>query len=442
MGPGGAGEGVGPGFGGLGRGGGQGDGIGPGGPGELGAAIHITGARNRMGEGVEAADGDAADYQGHIAVSIASPEIGHDLWTLSPAEQEYIARLVEEEESRVIGNDVVEMLMTVLIRETDPRIFESILNFMLEEFRSLLELRDFTFAYALLNTIGKIRDRATGKREWTRPLLDKYFSDISEPEVLEALMPVWPELSSLDQKNLQNFAAIMQFLPGKAGASFGPMINSVREPAARRLFIDIVATFARRDVDTLKTLLERPEEDLVTKLLHGLDPVRDRAAESVLADKIIHHPRPAIRLEALKILINWQCREYRKLMTLLDDKDREIRTMVLGYLGLRRSEEVEDLLQEYLGRERYRIDTPEHITECYRTLGQCGSVRSIPFLEKILTGQKFNFVMGVGTPAHRHGAALALAGIDTPECIAILRKAEHSSMPHIRAAAQRALAGR
>ena len=94
--------------------------------------------------------------------------------------------------------------------------------------------------------------------------------------------------------------------------------------------------------------------------------------------------------------------------------------------------------KRYMATDRFQRQERDHIAVCYLTLGKCGSDNSIEMLEKILFGQAWNFVAGLGAPVHRHGAAVALAKIKSPASLMALSKAEKSAAPHIKKAWEKA----
>jgi hypothetical protein len=87
-----------------------------------------------------------------------------------------------------------------------------------------------------------------------------------------------------------------------------------------------------------------------------------------------------------------------------------------------------------MATDRFQRQERDHIEACYKTLGKCGSDNSVEMLEKILYGQAWNFVAGLGTSVHRNGAAVALALIKSTASLMALNKAEKSAVPHIKKA--------
>ena len=106
--------------------------------------------------------------------------------------------MVKEFEEGSNNTDAVEFLMMVISEEEEPHIFESIVDFMREEFRIILSEQDFRIAYVLLTSLIDFREKFKESRSWAIPFLDEFFQDIGDPEILEVLLPIWPELPTFD----------------------------------------------------------------------------------------------------------------------------------------------------------------------------------------------------------------------------------------------------
>jgi hypothetical protein len=93
-------------------------------------------------------------------------------------------------------------------------------------------------------------------------------------------------------------------------------------------------------------------------------------------------------------------------------------------------------------QKKFVKEEDSHVLPCYRALGGCGSIKSMPFLKNILLGQKLNTYFGFGKLVHRQGAAEALYALNNDEARAILEEASQSGNTVIQQAVQLALAGK
>jgi hypothetical protein len=74
--------------------------------------------------------------------------------------------------------------------------------------------------------------------------------------------------------------------------------------------------------------------------------------------------------------------------------------------------------------------------ECFLTLGQCGSLRSVPFLRKTLLHRMW--MAGLRKSVYRDGAALALVALKIPEARQVIEAAGRSFHPGLRRIARKA----
>ena len=127
----------------------------------------------------------------------------------------------------------------------------------------------------------------------------------------------------------------------------------------------------------------------------------------------------------------------KELLPLINDPVLPIRRMIWDHLEAYQNEDTGELILEYLeqGKILYRCDN--QILNCYRILGRCGTLRSIPLVRQTLLGQAWQF--NSERSLRRQGAALALIELNTEESRSVLQKASRSLYPNIRSACQKAL---
>ena len=113
-----------------------------------------------------------------------------------------------------------------------------------------------------------------------------------------------------------------------------------------------------------------------------------------------------------------------------------MRHVILTQMGQSRNEIAEDRMMQYLQNRKFSAAQIEHIMECFRTLGKCGSSRSVPFLRKTLLHRKW--MAGLRKSAYREGAALALVALKIPEARQIIEAAGRSFHPGLRRIAREA----
>ena len=336
------------------------------------------------------------------------------------------------------SSQITELLLILLERENDPQNLVASLAFLKEDFRISLGNRRFRNAHFLLSRVRELADELTPERAWARPLIGRFFEEVAGPEILDTLAPVWAELPAMQAEELDQFSGILRLFPPQAGEALVPLLAQVESGIGRRILIDMISAFAAQDPVLLGKLLERPEEDLILRLVQIVREIPDRRQAELLLYQALKHPREKVRLEAGDILMTQGTGRYDKLFPLIFDPSPAVRRSAFAHLKRERNREVESLLLGYLDSDRFQSADPQQIADCYLTLGVCGSDASLPLLRRVLLGQPWNFMVGTGTKVHRLGAAVALNKLRTPAARQLLEEAANSNVPHIRSAALKA----
>jgi hypothetical protein len=154
----------------------------------------------------------------------------------------------------------------------------------------------------LLGNMKKIENAHNGTKKWADQIFNRFYEDLVKPEVLTTLIPVWHQLSTLEPDLVKSFTSVLKLLPPRAAKTFASMINKIASPNARSLMIEIIASFATRDMDVLGELLTEPEEDLGLRLVRVINGLGDPNIAVELMRKASSHPRSKVRTEAQKNL--------------------------------------------------------------------------------------------------------------------------------------------
>jgi HEAT repeat protein len=137
-----------------------------------------------------------------------------------------------------------------------------------------------------------------------------------------------------------------------------------------------------------------------------------------------------VRQEAVKGILHRGHARIRDIFKLIDDKDVSIRNLILKQLGQTRDQVTEGLLLDYLVNRKFKSEDGEHVIACFITLGQCGSIRAIPFLRRTLMDK--GWMPRFWRTAHRKGAAIALNILGITEASIVLEDASRCLFPSVR----------
>jgi hypothetical protein len=375
------------------------------------------------------------EEQTHTAVMEFLKDGAESLMKLTPEEAETLRAMISEEEDRDTSQDLLDVVLAILDDQDEEWVFTEVLNFLVGEFRDILEQGEFRFAYKFLRSLSRARITYKSERSWAGPLLGQFLKTISSPEILGVLSEIWPTMDILDKKRIGLLRQVLLLLPAEAIATLAPMLLEIRSWSLQRQLMEVIGILAKRDLRPLERLLSRPEEFLVKQLVFIMADLNDGRVDELLR-KMTHHPSEQVRRQALKALLARDPNTIEELFPFIEDPGESVERLMLDTLGKAKNLAAERLLLEYLGRKKFRISDPRHLLDCYRTLGRCGSSRSTPFLEKLLF--KRGWMPGFGKSIHRQGALKALHLLGTKEAVRVLEKASRSLLPGVRMAFRKA----
>ena len=214
------------------------------------------------------------------------------------------------------------------------------------------------------------------------------------------------------------------------------MLSQIRSIAVQQQLLEIIEIMARRNLKPLEQLLSGNDEHVVRSLVYIASRIPGNKANQILL-KMIHNPSEMVRKQALKHLFAQESVSLVTIFPFIEDSSNSIRQLILDYLKQNKHDQGEALLIEYLQQKRFLLNNHQHIIACYKTLGECGSSGSIPFLQKLLF--KRCWLPDFRGSIHRQGAVIALIALETKGAKKLLLKASRSFFPNVRIAYKRGL---
>lgn len=383
-------------------------------------------------------DTKGATEKQRVAPGMTISVVNHASVQLTPQEQKLLKDFVIGEESRNNVEDVLDILLIVLVDQNQKEEFSAILETLKEKFKDGLAQGELQSA---LNTLKRMRDiylTYSKKKSWRIPLLEDFFFSIATPQILEELEPVFSKLESGNTDQIKLLRQIFFLLPPEAIRVLGPMLIKAPSRDVQRQMLEVVVHLSRKDIRPLEDLLKYPDDRLVYLLTVVLIHLEGKKPLQLLL-KMTRHYSERVRRGALTGLLKHDSHVLKRVFFLIEDPNPMIRSQIFEYLGRERNELSEDLLLEYLERKELGITEDPHIIACYRSLGLCGSSRSIPFLKQRLMGRVWSDMLSFGTSPHRKGAAIALAALGTEDAGKILEDASSSLSLGVRRAYKEAI---
>ncbi len=350
---------------------------------------------------------------------------------LTPEEEEELQEMVRLEEKRDPTADYLNALLDSLLELREKENFDPILESLEEEFHDSLARRDFEATLKILKSLHHIRHVCESETTWAIPIIDNFFLTASSSQSLRPLQAAWSEM---DTGQIEKIKEILLALQPEAIHTLGSMLLQTPSLRLQQMLTEVILSLASRDLRPLEAMLDRPEEDLVQKLVLVVSSLGGERPIQILA-KMVHHSSARVRQAAVKGLLRRGPASIKELFHLIEDEDDSVRRLILHHMGKERNEVSETLLLQYLEQGKIKGSDDKHIIACFRTLGRCGSPRSIPFLRQTLLGRAW--LPDLRSSAYRQGAALALQTMRIKGAQQVLEDASRSLKPGVRRIARK-----
>jgi len=339
---------------------------------------------------------------------------------MTPEEEAELREMVRLEEKRDPVFEYLDVLLDSLLELREKENFVPILESLEDVFHDSLARKNFDTTLKILKSLHYVRKTCAAETTWALPLIDNFFLTASSAKSLRPLQVAWLDI---DAEEIGPIKQILVLLQPEAIQTLGGMLLETSSLMLQKMLLEVILVLSQRDLKPLEAMLERPEEELVQKLVYVLGSIDGEQSTQILG-RMIHHASARVRHEALKPLLSRGAADIKGLFHLIEDENDTIRRLILRHMGQDRNTVKEELLLEYLERGKLNRSDDDHIIACFRALGRCGSQRSIPFLKKMLLGR--GWLPSFRKLSYRQGAAFALQSMGTEEAQQVLEQASKS----------------
>lgn len=360
---------------------------------------------------------------------------GNDFTVLTDEEEQALRSMVRAEEDQNTGEDALDILVIILQGQSDEKDFQTVLIFLKEEFEKLLIQGHVSIVLNLLENIRVLMMSCKVEKPWAFPLLEKFLLDISTPDSLVGLHGVLSTLDIQNEERVDQVSRFLSVLEPKAIETIAVFMEEISSPIVQHLLLDGIKHLVEKEPRMMEQFLKTADDSTAIKVMPILSFLPNDMAERLLI-KYLHHSSAPLRRAALGVFLRKKESNVSKIFPLLEDTDQGIRELALNLISRERSKVCEQYLTNYLHKGIYKVSGPEHLLSCYKALGGCGSIVSIPFLTKVLQSNGWNSFFGFGKVNHRRGAAEALRLLQLPEADSVLAQAARSRFPVIKKAMQ------
>ena len=371
------------------------------------------------------------------ARSIADPSISDAQLELTGDDYEILQQMVQEEECWDIKEDLFEVLLIILKSQSEQEKFTAVLKFISEAAVETIELDKLDLLARFFQSLRKLfSPEKLTKKDWRRPLIDRFFQDLSKPEIFELISDKLLKVQTSEIEKLKAFEQALHYFSPEVIPFLLPVMMQRSSPEIQQMVSSVIVHQSRRDLGPLEKIAEQHGTEMGDKLLGILNRLQGDRVNKILF-KLCYSSSVNVRRKAIRELAGRDPKYVIKLFSLVDDPSKEVRASIIEALAKQKSIALENMLLNYL-RGNYAQKDSAHILACYKALGRCGSKGAVPFLRRILLSRGWNSFIGSGKSTFREGAAIALALLDTPEAGDVLKKASKSRYKVIRKAFDRA----
>ena len=379
---------------------------------------------------------DASEEEHETPLSQAYQDPENGLYKLTAEETARLREMILEEEKRDSVQDLLDMVSILMKDQGNKDYLDTLLQFVKNEIKAALAKGKFKLAYKTLRTVHTIRLTAKTEEPWAVTHFNHFIKAISHPQNLNILSSILPTLDKADKDRVKLIRQFLLLLPSDALQALAPMLSQIRSLSVEKQFIKILEIMASRDLRSLERLLTSQDEYMVQRLVYIAGRIPGRKAFQILLN-MTDCPLERVRKQAVKSLLARDPLTLETIFPLIEDSSKDVRQLIFDHLKRQPNKMGEKLLLHYLQKKRFALKNKHHILTCYKTLGKCGSVQSISFLNSLIF--KRRWLPDFHGSIHRQGAVTALIELGTKEAKTILSKASRSLFPTVRIAYKRGL---
>jgi hypothetical protein len=356
---------------------------------------------------------------------IRDHQIDPALLLLSSHEQAQLYEMIRCEEVADFLS-YVNVLLDSLLLYRDEESFCAILDVLEEEFTGSLARGEFEVTMEIFRGLHRLFKNDREQMPWTGTAVEKFFLNISGVKSLSPVVAIWKDINT-EQINI--IEKVFQSLHPQAIHTLAILLQQNQSDRHRKVLTDSIIALAAEDMSPLESLLNHPDEKLAENLIPiFLNLDGQRSLKCLM--KLTRHVSPIVREKAIGAITHRRLIPLSEMFNLVDDSEETIRQLMLKQMGKRRDNAVEELFLTYLKNGKFSKNRADHVVECFRALGRCGSSRSVPYLRETLFRR--NWMLSFWRSVYRKGAAIALETMKIPEAERVLEEARRSLYPGLR----------
>ncbi len=342
------------------------------------------------------------------------------------AEEEFALQEMIRMEENSDRTSYLDALLDSLLQHREEMNFSKITDALSEEFTLSLGRKDFIITLKILQGLQYVLDICREELPWTEDLIKDFFQKVSNVEFLASLKDIWAQVDPDDAAVIRDIFIVLD--PKAVKVLLSLLSQSLPAPQ-KKILLDLITLLASENDQTLELALNNANENLLERLVPVIAKMEDGQALKYLV-KLSRHSSGRIRYEATRGVLLLEPSRIKDMLNLIDDKEDSIRQLVLEHMGKSQDDAVEEFLISYIKKNKSGNIDANYIIQCFRILGKCGSLHSVPFLRETLL--KWGFLPGSRRAILRRGAAIALNALGINQADEVLERAGRSLFPGVR----------
>jgi hypothetical protein len=352
------------------------------------------------------------------------------LSSLTSEERDLLGKMVCEEEEFDGADYVIDVLLFILEKHALNHDVDDLFGILMEEMRYAMGKLRFVYLHKVLIKIKKYIDAFKCQSHAYASGLEHFYISLSDKTFLTELSNISEQIECCSPDQLKHLKCFLSLFDEKAIITLGHIMVNTPSQKLRQLLLEIIIDMAGRNFQPLEQLIETSDADLTARIVFILRFLNDVRSRQILS-RLLQNKSNLIRVQALKAILVRDDDSMDEIFVLIDDPDESIRELILQHLGKKRSEQAEELMLEYLNSGSLRLSYEDHYMAVCRTLGRCGSDRSIPCFKKQIFRLPVLGVPRFKSSIMRRGATCALKELNTQKADFLIERNERGVIKNL-----------
>jgi hypothetical protein len=229
-----------------------------------------------------------------------------------------------------ITDDLFELLLIILRNQTQQEKFTAVLGFISEVAFETIELEKFDLLIKLFQSLHKLLSpEISTEQDWKIPLIDRFFHDLSKPEIFQLISEKLLQLQTSEIEKLEALEQALHYFSPEVIPFLVPVIMQRSSHEIQQLVSEVIVHLSQRDIGPLEKIAEQHGLEMGDKLLAILNCLQGDQVNGILF-KMCEHPSNKVRRKAINELVERDPKYAQKLFSLIDDPSKEIRACILA----------------------------------------------------------------------------------------------------------------